>query len=287
MRLALSTDSNYVFQTGVTIYSAIKNNSEIKEIYVLGSGLKKEDENFFRKMEKRFGKKIIVVSVEENEKCRVMCSDHLTCATFNRLMLDRLLPESIDRIMYLDSDILVIGDITGFYNNRHLSSHSAVVVEGYTSKSREYIKNTASERKWENAVKCGVTAKRRVGIQKNDKYFNAGVMLMNLSKMRKNSVGQRCLDAQKEIRYFDADQGVLNYVLKGDVVYAPTKYNCRPDVYARKWQRYLRQNAAIFHYSRKPWKKWNVSGGSMWWKYAFELDTCRSIDYFIKRGSRV
>lgn len=291
MNLALSTDSNYVFQTGVTIYSAVKNNSSVEDIYILGSNLRREDEDFFSVMSKTLQRKIFIVPVRENDVCRVISSDHLTPATFNRLMMDKLLPESVDKILYLDSDIAVIGDITKLYLDSRLLSHTAVVVEGYTSMGRKYIKKTSDAGRWEAAVRCGMAAKRKVGIRRNGKYFNAGVMLINLSKMRQNHIGEKCIAAQKEIGYFDADQGVLNYILKDEVAYAPLKYNCRPDVYAWKWQHYLRKHAAIYHYSQKPWKKLFVAGGAAWWKYAFELDRHESIKILkailIKRGEGI
>ena len=288
MNIALSTDSNYIFQTCITIYTAVKNNPSINNIYVLGSDLKKDDMTYIKKIEKKIKKTIKVIAVKENDEWRILSSEHLTLATFNRLMLDKLLPESIEKILYLDSDIVVIGDIRNFYNNKSLTYKTAVVVEGYVSKKKEYLRKTACRRDYDNVVRCGAMIKRKIGIKKNDKYFNAGVMLINLDKMRENHIGQRCIVAQKEIKYFDADQGVLNYILKDDISYVPTKYNCRPDVYAKKWQQYLRKNAVIFHYSQKPWKKMYVKGGSLWWKYAFELDRQRSLqvlrNILIKRG---
>lgn len=272
MRVVLSTDHNYVFQTCVTIYSAIKNNPKIEYVYVLGSALEAEDEAYFRQTAERLKRNITVICVENNTVCKLLDSDHLTSATFNRLLIDKLLPESIEKILYLDSDIVVRGDITKLYEDTRLNFHTAIVVEGFTSKNRCYIEKTAGHKKCRNVMRCGINAKRKVGIKREGKYFNAGVMLINLLKMRENNIGEKCIAAQKEIQYFDADQGVLNYVLKNDVAYAPSKYNCRPDVYSRKWQRYLQRHAVIFHYSQKPWKRLYVSGGTVWWKYAFELD---------------
>lgn len=276
MNVVLSTDHNYVFQTCVTIYSAIKNNPKIECIYVLGSALEVADELYFRQIEERLKRKIVVIRVENNNVCKLMDSDHLTPATFNRLLIDKLLPASMEKVLYLDSDIVVRGDITNLYNDKRINFYTAIVVEGFTSKNRCYIEKTAGHKKCKNVMRCGMNAKRKVGIRREEKYFNAGVMLINLLRMRENEIGEKCIEAQKEIRYFDADQGVLNYVLKNDVAYAPSKYNCRPDVYSRKWQLYLLRRAVIFHYSQKPWKRLYVSGGIVWWRYAFELDKVRS-----------
>ncbi len=288
MDIVLSTDSNYIFQTCVTIYSAVKNNPNINNIYVLGSELKEDDIRYIEKTEMDLKKRVNIILVNEDSQYRILSSGHLTQATFNRLMLDKLLPDSIEKILYLDSDIVVIRDISNFYNNKSLQNKTAAVVEGFVSKKKEYLKKTASRKEYDNVVRCGAMVKRKIGIRKTEKYFNAGVMLINLTKMRENHIGQKCIGVQKEIKYFDADQGVLNHVLKNDVLYVPTKYNCRPDVYAKKWQKYLRKHAAIFHYSQKPWKKIYVKGGRLWWKYAFELDRQRSLqilkNILIKRG---
>lgn len=276
MNIVLSTDHNYVFQTCVTIYSAVKNNPEIEGIYVLGSALGTVDELYFRQIAERLKRTITVIRVESNHVCKLTDSDHLTPATFNRLLIDKLLPESMEKVLYLDSDIVVRGDITKLYHDRRLGHYTAIVVEGFTSKNKRYIEKAAGHRKCGDVMRCGNRAKRKVGIRREGKYFNAGVMLINLLRMKKNDIGEKCIAAQKEIQYFDADQGVLNYILKNDVAYAPSKYNCRPDVYTRRWQWYLWKHAAIFHYSQKPWKCLSVSGGIVWWKYAFELDKDRS-----------
>ena len=282
MNIVLSTDSNYVFQTCITIYSVIKNNSGVRTIYVLASNLTESECKYIENISVGTKIKIVIVNVPEGKIKGKLKSDHLSEATYNRLLMDELLPLEVKRVLYLDSDIVVIGDISKLYYTKSIEEKTAVVVEGFTSKNVDYLKKAIGGYGWKNNTMCGELSKKNVGFKSKEKYFNAGVMLIDLQKMRQNCIGYKCAEAQKKINYFDADQGALNYVLKDEVGYAPMKYNCRPDVYGKKWQWYLRRHSAIFHYSKKPWNDLRVLNGGVWWKYALEFDSKIALQFMWK-----
>jgi lipopolysaccharide biosynthesis glycosyltransferase len=117
-------------------------------------------------------------------------SDHVTAATYYRLFIaDQL--KDINRVIYLDSDVIVAGRI---------------------------------DELWETDLE-GVVA----GVVKdlNADYFNAGVMLLDLDRWRTSAITKLCLDwlsvHNETVKFWDQD--VLNAVLTGRVKFLPEKWN--------------------------------------------------------------
>ena len=121
---------------------------------------------------------------------------HYSIAMYFRIFAHLLLPESIDRILYLDADIIVKNDITSFY-------------------ARDFEDKYMIVNKDKNADREDVAKhKEELGISQKHKYFNSGVLLMNLKKMRED-ITQECLtstieDLQDVLQY--PDQDVFNKV---------------------------------------------------------------------------
>ena len=93
--------------------------------------------------------------------------DYYSKSTYYRLFIPTLYPE-LDKALYLDSDIVVLGDISELYNvdlgeNLLGAVHDQAVQN--TPEFQEYVLN-------------------RIGVKNQEDYFNAGVLLMNLAKLR-------------------------------------------------------------------------------------------------------
>ena len=105
-----------------------------------------------------------------------MCS-HFSNAALYRLFMTQYLPKRIDRILYLDGDLIVNLDISEIFKENSNSVFSARI---------------------ENA---------EIG------YFNSGVFLTSLNYWRSNEIGKRCADyltQNPESQY--KDQDALNHV---------------------------------------------------------------------------
>ena len=133
---------------------------------------------------------------------------HASKSTYYRLLLSEVLDPSIKEILYLDVDTLVLKDIRALFDNTDLSNHVAAVVldaiasnEDIDSISTIYRSN---DEKQDFPVKFS-------------KYFNAGMLLINLDKWRQDNIGLKCIDLIKVGLPF-LDQDALNIAIPDPLI---------------------------------------------------------------------
>ena len=147
-------------------------------------------------------------------------------AMWYRLMLPKLLPAKISRIIYADIEILFCRDMIDVYEI-------------------ELGKNVIA------AVPT-----------KTNMYFNSGFLLMDIDKIRKEKIYDKWVRESREHQYSNPDQDVLNYTLQGRVLFLPLRYNFQLSHGSRIFKIYpmeqlddLKHNLVVLHYSdyMKPW----------------------------------
>ncbi|QAT42779.1 glycosyltransferase family 8 protein [Aminipila luticellarii] len=176
-------------------------------------------------------------------------ADFFTLTIFFRLFIPVMFPE-YDKAIYLDSDVVVPGDISELYRTElgdHLlaaaADHSVAGVPPFV----DYIENG-------------------VGVKK-DQYINSGVLLMNLKKMRESRLEHRVLELM-DTYHFDCiapDQDYLNVLCNDRIVYLPPFWDAMPAEAAEPIE-----NPKLIHYNlfAKPWCYDHVQYESYFWKYA-------------------
>ena len=125
---------------------------------------------------------------------------------YYRLFAPVLLPKDIDRILYLDCDIIVDGDVSEMYFSE-IKVISAIVTTDFMS------------------IQTGNP--KRLGYDERHGYFNSGMMLINISYWREHDILQRSINYIKENSeiLFLYDQDVLNYVLHDSKKFIGIEYN--------------------------------------------------------------
>ena len=122
-----------------------------------------------------------------------------------KFFLGEIFP-GMDKILYIDGDTLVLKDLYELYAT-DLSDKYAGVVKDFK------VCNKYATRFFKELVK------------KNGGYFNSGMMLLNLKKMREEEIGDTMVQYRLNgINYF-ADQDALNVCFKGNVKYMDPKFN--------------------------------------------------------------
>ena len=257
MNLFVSLDSNYIHPLCVMFNSlASTNGSNRFDIYVAYSSLTEED---FAMMEKALGSldaKIHRVPVDEEIFSGAPVLDRLSKATYYRLLIGEILPESVDRLLYLDPDIVINRDLSDFYNTN--LGDNIVAGCGHLYGFVEGI----------NIMRLGISLKAHT-------YINAGVMLIDLKKWRKFvTVKQILAFIQKNIRaLLLADQDVVNSVFRDKILALDERFynldektlvhyekksagNKRIDI---NW---IRENTVIIHFNgkHKPWNEPEYEG---------------------------
>lgn len=132
---------------------------------------------------------------------------HLTLATLNRLFIPSILPLEIEKILYLDCDILVLDDINELFN---------VDIQDYDFAGVNYV-NMPTERPWSAYTGMDLNNIRiKLRLSSEDEYINSGVLLINLKKWRRKQYEKFFLEViDKESNLLStADQCVINKVCK-------------------------------------------------------------------------
>jgi lipopolysaccharide biosynthesis glycosyltransferase len=165
---------------------------------------------------------------------------HISNMTFARFLLADLLPQEVSRIVYLDSDLIVIGDLGDLWTSS-LGENCAGAVLNYG------LDQLLKRRD-----------KQFAGLPIVTHYFNAGVLLIDIALWRLKRVGDRAAQYLDRHPYSPfADQDALNAVLNNEWTILAEKWN---------FQRHLEVNVArmkpdvrphIIHFisESKPWKR--------------------------------
>ena len=247
-----STDDNYIPYLDVAISSLISNASRDYEykIIVLNTGLQPDNIEKVKKNEcDGFSIEFIDISKNiEKIKARLKNVYHFSIVTYYRLFIASLFPE-YKKIIYLDCDLVVLGDISELYNIDIGDNIIAAADE-------EYVQNTNEFRRY---------AKIAIGVNP-DTYINAGVLLFNLEAFRENKIEEKFIEliTNYDFDLLDPDQAYLNYLCYGKIYFLENGWNKEP------MQISLQGNKNIVHYAlyKKPWQYDDVIDGEYFWKYA-------------------
>ena len=248
IHIACNIDGNYVQHCAVTLVSIFENNRESKFcIHIVATGLTKDDENILSSLATKYGNTVSFYAPDEKllEGFAIKkFSKRISMATYYRCILADLLPTTIDKLIYLDCDIVILGDIRQFWN---------IPLEGIGVAAVEDI---------------GCNEPQRYQIlqyPQEDSYFNAGVLLINLDYWRKHNITKACIDYYQKYpeRILFNDQDLLNSVLHKDKILIDLCWNVQdgfyrtPKVVSKEWKyKFVEvlKNPIILHYTnRKPW----------------------------------
>ena len=239
--LVLSTDENYALPLTVTIYSALRNHRQggALKVFILDSGLTSDDRRKVEQLlsELRFPIQWIDVSSDGFQGLPVAS---YTIATYNRLFIPEVLPATIKKVIYLDCDLLIEGDISELWQQDPGDAY-LMAVQGQSKK--RYIATSAISRSHE------------LKYEVDDPYFNAGILVMNLDQFRQRQLAIKALDFIRENISIinNADQDGLNAVSIKHWIQLDPKWN----QYAKpaRGAPFKRRPGGILHFTarEKPW----------------------------------
>ncbi len=248
--------------TCVSIVSLLENNKDMSEINILyiEQGMRNESKNRLYSVVEKYGRTIVFMKMPNwSEKLGVKLSTTKKVWLgfgYNRLFVTEFLPETIDRVLYLDSDTIIEGSLKELWET-NLDNYYIAGVDDCLSKSYRKI----------------------VEIGYDGVYCNSGVLLINLKKWREDNIKEKLIECViKHNGYFIFnEQSILNMVFCGKCLILPLQYNTTTLIYAfeyneliqlRKPQKYsygaeefytARKSTCITHYTgcfyiaKRPW----------------------------------
>lgn len=267
--IVFATDENYIFYTCVAITSLARSaavGTEYK-IYVL-VGKELPNQSLLSSADEKYSNisiHIIWVNTEIFQNV-IVNNSHVTKATFYRLVLSNLINE--DKCIYLDSDIIITEDLQVLF---------AVDLEKYyIAGCRDIWIDMMSEEECEERRKCTQIPSMR-------EYVNAGVLVMNLQKMREDGLDKVFLQHLNKDYLFE-DQDIINVCCYGKIKHLSAKWNIytlflgslnamRANGISEDVLQDFSARKGIIHYATpfiRPWEHFRYWANREWWKAASE-----------------
>lgn len=198
INILCSTDDQYVPWCGIMLTSLFENNEGlIDRVFILTAGLNPKNVDAISRLSEKYCVPITIVTIREdllgdfhvrNDGCPI------TVATWYRILAPIVLPKEIDKVLYLDCDIIINRPLIDLWKE-DLEDFAIGAIPDESSYQKEYYD--------------------RLGFPKEAIYVNAGVLLINLKYWREHDVVNRCLDcirtSANQLIFYDQD--TLNKVL--------------------------------------------------------------------------
>ena len=250
MNIIIAINEKYIEPAKTMLYSLACQQNEKIVVYLLQSSIRPEKLDELRTfIGKRCHGELNVVPIDKELFANVPRQKWWSEETYYRLISFALLPESVERILWLDGDIIVKGDISELYNQSFDGNYAVACAE-------DTMKHHA-----------------RLGLSGAHRYFNAGVILYDMNALRRDFAVQDIFDCiGKHKEHLDLlDQDVLNVLFDGRVKYADARvYNHEAfgfNVLGKAKMDEIRDVARIFHYKGavKPWDPKGANWADKYW----------------------
>jgi len=208
LNVCYASDNNYSKYLGISVISLLENNKLFKNItvYIIDLDISFENKIKIESITNNYNRQVVFIKFpNEISEIDELASKYIVYpkATYARLILLRLLPNNLDKILYLDCDTIVADGLTDL---------------------------------WETEIdKFGVGGvfdimpiwkKKRNNLSENY-YVNAGILLINLKYWRESNAEQKFFEIIKDKSYYfqNCDQDIINIAFKKSIKIIDLKYN--------------------------------------------------------------
>ncbi|MCB8999472.1 MAG: glycosyltransferase family 8 protein [Bacteroidales bacterium] len=205
MHILCSTDNNYIQHLGVMLVSLLENCHKQKptEIAIIDDNVSLQNIDKLKDSLHKYKVPIRFIQFQNETLSHLKPKNNKTLAAFHRIFISDFYPAEVDRVLYLDCDIIVRKDIAALYNSE-LSNYTVAAVQN-----------------------DGLYYQEQIGMPKESMFFNSGVLLINLSRWRKLGIQQKLITYINENfeKMHRNDQDALNAVLFNDCLLLNPTWN--------------------------------------------------------------
>lgn len=281
VNICYTGDESYAMQIATSMVSVLENNQETEiTFYILGDAYSDRTKHKFKKISESYGRDIHIIDITELMKKLEdtvffqepdIGKNGLITFMYARLFVDSALPKNIDRVLYMDADTVILGNIKEFYETKLNPSCTIGAIRDI----------------WP------VKHNSKIGFSEKDLYFMSGLLLIDLKKWREKRVEEAVLNHMHNtnVKYFMHDQDVINICLKGKIDTLPLKWGMTYIIRTYKSEQILwfsgktedtfytkdeieesQRNVALIHYAGdyygRPWVyPMACRDSKIWYKY--------------------
>ena len=260
MNILFTLNDAFVPQVATCMCSIFENNRSLDDItvYLVNTDISNENKVKLETFAKSYKRNVVFISLPDLRELIGFDFDTngWSPIVLARLLLDKLLPKELDRILYLDGDTLVLDNLEKLWNTDMGNKSIGMAPESTVDAERRSFLNLGEQL-----------------------YCNAGVLLIDLDRWRDKGLGGKVLTFYREHdgQLFANDQDAINGALKDDIYILSPRYNffniyfsyphkvlkrlSRPaDFITKNELDEVIKNPAIVHYlgEERPWRKGNT-----------------------------
>ena len=242
MNVAFCCDDNYLMPASIMIESLLIHSEDCHVVvYTFSDDLNDLSVDALKKLVESYDAEIHFLRMPSHAKELMknvyLAFEYLSVTTYYRLLLPYVLDSSVDRILYLDCDVLVKNNPYRYYK---------------ALKPDKLILGANDIEKKQHSERLGVT-----------EYVNAGVLVMNLRAIRERYSYETMLYKMKELMSIPGylkcgDQDIINILYQDSIMIAPDYFNYQHVVHKKYILSNLRQlkKVVMIHFitEDKPWK---------------------------------
>lgn len=237
--IVFGVDGDFIKHSLITMMSILdKSNNEIFNFHIISSNINEDAKDNFKKliMDSRHGLSFYYVDSDIFKNLRT--TELFSRATYFRLLAPIILREE-ETLLYLDADIICLSPFDNLWKEAQQTADIALVVK--EANGNHYSK---------------------IGLKENN-YFNAGMMVINIKKWNDNNISENAFtilnESSQVLKYLDQD--ALNIALENKVSFINERYN---KIFMLQHDRKgyssdTPENTVFLHYAGadKPWQEWN------------------------------
>lgn len=215
LNVLYQSDDNYAALTGVSILSLFEHNQHFDgiNVYLLNDNIKKENIDKIRDVCTQYHRNLTIVETDnilKRLKSLKVEPYKNTYTTYFKLLALGELSIPTDRILQLDGDTIINQPLDELLE-MDLANH--ICAATYASIINDY--------------------KEMIGLVSTDKYYNCGVLLINVDEWKKNQCEEKIIHhlLHERNRYFIVDQDIINVLFRNKIKYLHLKYNFNSGYY--------------------------------------------------------
>ncbi|MBE5212881.1 lipopolysaccharide 3-alpha-galactosyltransferase [Pectobacterium quasiaquaticum] len=272
LNIAFGTDKNFLFGCAIAITSIlIKNPKQQLAFHIFTDTLNEDSRKRFQALAEQYHTTITLYKVNCEWLKRLPSTKNWSYAIYFRFLVTDYFYQQLDKIIYLDSDIVCNGSLQELTTLNIGENIVAAVAEGESSW-------------WEKCAQRLETPSIKNG------YFNSGFLLINIANWHKHDVTTKTMamlsDPQIANRISYPDQDILNMLLPGYIQFLDKKYNTQfslnYELKCKTGEAYphpITESTVFIHYigPTKPWHEWAVYPSSSYFYSAKESSPWKDV----------
>ncbi len=232
IHIGYGIDNNYARCCASSIASFCLNNpTKNFNFHIMAKDLSTTNKKQFEQLAQLYSINIYIYEINIDTLAKLPTQTHLPIATYFRFILPLIL-DNVDKLFYIDADIICLQNADDLFSIN----------------LKDNIIGAVPDLPWMN------TKRNKALNLRNHIYFNAGMLIINITKWNKFNTFTKVLQAiqnePQKFRYLDQD--ALNLILTNHIQYLDTKFNCI-DINSIE-----QKNIILLHFAAHP-KPWNIA----------------------------